>query len=140
MVKRTAKIRSRPVKTGSRALPYFAVLTCADNTGAQRLRLIAVKGYKGRRKRYPKAGVGNMVNCSVIKGSPEMRKQVVQAIIIRQRKEYTRADGSRIKFADNAAVITTPDGDLKGTDIKGPVAREAVNKWPGISGAARMVV
>ncbi len=140
MVSRTAKIRSRPVITGSKSLPYGAVLVCADNTGGQLLRIIAVKGYKGKRKRIPAAGVGDMIKCSVIKGSPEVRKTVVEAIIIRQRKEYKRADGSRVKFEDNAAVVTTPDGDLKGTEIKGPVAREAINKWPGLGGSAGAVL
>lgn len=140
MVSRTAKIRSRPVVTGSRALPYGAVLVCADNTGAQLLRIIAVKGYKGKRKRIPAAGVGDMIKCSVIKGAPDIRKTVVEAIIVRQRKEYRRADGSRVKFEDNAAIVVTPDGDLKGTEIKGPIAREASNKWPGIGGAARAIL
>ena len=140
MVKRIAKVKMRPARMGGKALPHGAVLECADNTGAQKLKIIALKGYKGRRRRYPIGGVGDMVHCSVIKGSPDMRKQVVQAIIIRQKKEYLRPDGTRIKFHDNAAVITSEEGDMKGTEIKGPVAREAINRWPLLAAGSSIVV
>lgn len=140
MVSRIAKVKSKAVKTASKSLPYGAVLKCADNTGAKLLRLIGVKGFKGKRRRIPAAGVGDMIFCSVIKGAPDVRKTVVQAIIIRQRKEYRRAEGSRVKFEDNAAVVVTADGDLKGTEIKGAVAREVANKWPSLSAASRIIV
>jgi len=123
----------------TRALPNGARLFCADNTGAKELEIIAVKNYKGVARRLPSAGVGNMVFVSVKKGTPEMRKQVLPAIIIRQRKEYKRPDGSRIKFEDNAAVIVTPDGNPKGSEIKGPVAKEAAERWPGISRLAKII-
>jgi large subunit ribosomal protein L14 len=87
-----------------------------------------------------KAGIGDMVMCSVKEGSPDIKKQVVPAVIIRQRKEIFRADGTRMKFDDNAAVIVTPEGESKGSEIRGPVAREAVQKWSGIASAAKLVV
>jgi len=74
----------------TRALPTGARVICADNTGAKELEIIAVKNYKGVARRLPSAGVGSMVVVSVKKGTPEMRKQVLPAIIIRQRKEYRR--------------------------------------------------
>ncbi|HIP17674.1 MAG TPA: 50S ribosomal protein L14 [Methanothermococcus okinawensis] len=123
----------------TRALPNGARLVCADNTGAKELEIIAVKNYKGVARRLPSAGVGSMVFVSVKKGTPEMRKQVLPAIIIRQRKEYKRPDGSRVKFEDNAAVIVTPDGNPKGSEIKGPVAKEAAERWPGISRLAKTI-
>jgi len=67
-----------------------------------------------------------MLVVSVKKGTPEMRKQVLNAVVIRQKKEYRRPDGLRVSFEDNAAVITDLDGIPKGTEIKGPVAREVV--------------
>ncbi|GBF35978.1 MAG TPA: 50S ribosomal protein L14 [Methanothermococcus okinawensis] len=124
----------------TRALPTGARVICADNTGAKELEIIAVKNYKGVARRLPSAGVGSMVVVSVKKGTPEMRKQVLPAIIIRQRKEYRRPDGTRIKFEDNAAVIVTPDGNPKGSEIKGPVAKEAAERWPGIARLARIIV
>ncbi|HIP84946.1 MAG TPA: 50S ribosomal protein L14 [Methanothermococcus okinawensis] len=124
----------------TRALPTGARLVCADNTGAKELEIIAVKNYKGVARRLPSAGVGSMVVVSVKKGTPEMRKQVLPAIIIRQKKEYRRPDGTRVKFDDNAAVIVTPDGNPKGSEIKGPVAKEAAERWPGIARLARIIV
>ena len=61
-------------------------------------------------------------------------------IIIRQKKEMLRADGTRMKFEDNAAVVVTPEGEPKGTEIRGPVAREAVQKWSGLASAAKVVI
>ncbi|HIQ38404.1 MAG TPA: 50S ribosomal protein L14 [Methanothermococcus okinawensis] len=124
----------------TRALPTGARVICADNTGAKELEIIAVKNYKGVARRLPSAGVGSMVVVSVKKGTPEMRKQVLPAIIIRQKKEYRRPDGTRVKFEDNAAVIVTPDGNPKGSEIKGPVAKEAAERWPGIARLARIIV
>jgi len=124
----------------TRALPTGARVICADNTGAKELEIIAVKNYKGVARRLPSSGVGSMVVVSVKKGTPEMRKQVLPAIIIRQRKEYRRPDGTRVKFEDNAAVIVTPDGNPKGSEIKGPVAKEAAERWPGIARLARIIV
>ncbi len=123
----------------TRALPNGARLVCADNTGAKELEIIAVKNYKGVARRLPSGGVGSIVFVSVKKGTPEMRKKVLPAIIIRQKKEYRRPDGTRVKFNDNAAVIVTPDGNPKGSEIKGPVAKEAAERWPGISRLAKII-
>jgi len=123
-----------------RALPTGARLVCADNTGARELEIIAVKGYKGVRRRYPSAGVGDIVVVSVKKGSPDMRKQIHYAVIVRQRKEYRRPDGMRVKFDDNAAVITDPNGNPKGSEIRGPVAREAAERFGKIGSIATIIV
>ncbi len=115
-------------------------LECTDNTGAKQLGIISVIGYKGTRRRMPKAGVGDMVVASVKKGRPELRKQIVHGIIVRQRKEYRRSNGMRIKFEDNAAVLTSPEGEPQGSEIRGPMAREAVEKWPQLAGMASIIV
>ncbi len=123
-----------------KALPTGARLVCADNTGAREVEIIAVKGYRGVRRRYPAAGVGDIVIVTVKKGSPEIRKQVHYAVIVRQRKEYRRPDGTRVKFEDNAAVITDPKGNPKGTEIRGAVAREAAERFSKIGSLASAII
>ncbi len=123
-----------------RALPTGARIKIVDNSGAKEIEIIQVKGYKGVRRRLAAAGVGDIVVASVKKGTPEMRKQKVYAVIIRQRKEYRRPNGLRVKFEDNAAVITNEKGEPKGSDIKGPVAKEAAERWPKIASLASIIV
>ena len=114
-------------------------IVCADNSGAKELELIGVKGYKGRKRRYPTAGLGDMVICTVKKGKVNIRKQKVKAVIIRQKMAYKRPNGTRIKFYDNAAVIVNDDGIPKGSEIKGPAAKEIGVRWPKVSGIASML-
>lgn len=124
-----------------RSLPRRAMIDACDNSGAKVIQLLSVKTLKTSKGRFPAAGIGDLITASVIKGNQEMRKTVVQAIIVRQKKEYRRADGTRIKFEDNAAVVLKDDkGNPKGTMIKGPVAKEAAERWPGIAKLAGMVV
>jgi len=124
----------------SRCLPVGAVINCTDNTGARKLRIIQVLGYKGRLRRVPQACVGDMTSVSVREGRPELRKQTFPAVIVRQKKMYSRPDGTRIQFEDNAAVIMTPEGELRGSEIKGPVAREAAERWPRIASMSRIII
>ncbi len=131
----------RAVKASvTKALPIGAILTVADNSGAKEAEIIAVRGYKGTRRRLASAGVGDLVVVSVKKGTPKMRKQVFNAVIIRQKKEYRRANGIRVKFEDNACVITNEDGEPKGSEIKGPVAKEAAERWSKIASIASIIV
>lgn len=122
----------------TRGLSTGSALRCTDNTGARVLRLIQVMGYKGRLRRYPSAAVGDKVTVSVRRGAPDMRKKIFQAVIVRQRKPYKRIDGVWVQFEDNAAVIITPDGEMKGSEIRGPVAREAAERWPRIASVAAL--
>ncbi len=122
------------------ALPIGARLQCVDNTGAREVEIISVKGYKGVRRRLDVAGVGDMIIVSVKKGSVDMRKEVMTAVVVRQKKEYRRADGLRVKFEDNAAVIISPEGVIKGSEIRGPVAKEAADRWPAVGSAASIIV
>lgn len=124
----------------SRGLPVGAVIKCADNTGAKMLYIIQVKSYKGRLSRIPAAKVGDMVVVSVKKGSPELRHQILPAVIIRQRMPFRRIEGSIVQFEDNAAVVMTPEYELKGTEIRGPVAKEAAERWPRIASLSSMIV
>ncbi|MFW6018437.1 MAG: uL14 family ribosomal protein, partial [Halapricum sp.] len=90
--------------------------------------------------RHPKAGLGDKVTVSVTKGTPEMRRQVLEAVIIRQRKPIRRPDGTRVKYEDNAAVIVDENEDPRGTEIKGPVAREVAERFGSIASTATMIV
>ncbi|MBN1159712.1 MAG: 50S ribosomal protein L14 [Candidatus Diapherotrites archaeon] len=114
-------------------------LVCADNSGAKELEVIGVKGYKGRKRRYPAAGLGDMVICSVKKGKVSVRKQKVKAVIIRQKRAYKRPNGTRVKFWDNAAILVNDDGIPKGSEIKGPAAKEVGVRWPKVAGIAPML-
>src|SRR2546428_3977816 len=124
----------------TRVLPVTAELVCADNTGAKVLRIAMVNRYKGRHSRQPSAAVGDFVTVTVKKGPAELRKQVFGAVIVRQKYPIRRLNGVRVSFEDNAAVLVTPEGEIKGTDIKGPVAAEAAEKWPRIANLAGMIV
>jgi large subunit ribosomal protein L14 len=123
-----------------RSLNAGARLEVADNTGARQVEIISVKKYRGVKNRMPKAGIGDILVVSVKKGTPDMRKQILNAVVIRQKKEFRRPDGLRVAFEDNAAVITDVEGIPKGTEIKGPVAREAAERFTKIASAASIIV
>jgi len=125
----------------TRALPVQSKIATCDNSGAKIIKIFTVVGLKTSKGRIPAAGVGDLVQASVVKGRPDMRKQVVFAVIVRQKKEYRRASGDRIKFEDNAAVVCKDEkGNPKGTLFKGAIAKEACDRWPGISKLARIIV
>ena len=124
----------------TRSIPFNAVIVCADNTGAKTLKVIMVTRAKTRLARYPAASVGGHIQCTVKRGPPDLRNQVWGAVVIRQKYAVRRVSGQRICFEDNAAVLVTPEGEMKGTDIKGPVASEAAEKWPRIANLASVVV
>ncbi|MBS3126768.1 50S ribosomal protein L14 [Candidatus Woesearchaeota archaeon] len=125
----------------TRSLPTEAFVATCDNSGAKVLKIFSVKGHKTVRGRIPAAGIGDMVLASVKKGKLELRKTVVLAVIVRQRKEYRRADGMRVKFEDNAAVVLKDEkGNPKGTIFKGPIAKEVAERWPAVAKVAHMVV
>ena len=98
--------QTRGLQNGSR-------LTVIDNTGAKEIEIITVPGYHGVARRVPSAGVGDLVIASVKKGTPQMRRQIVFAVIVRQRRPMRRPDGTMVYFEDNAAVITTETGETK---------------------------
>lgn len=104
-------------------IQHCTELNVADNSGARVVKCIKVLG--GTRRRY--ASLGDIIVCSVKAATPEskIRKgDVVKAIVVRTRKEVRRADGSYIRFDDNAAVIINPASEPIGTRVFGPVARE----------------
>ena len=124
---------TKPLSVGS-------YLNCADNTGVKVFQIISVRGFKGKRRTKPKAGVGSLVICRVHTGTEKVRRQKFKAVIIRQKKEYRRANGMRIRFEDNAAVMVDDKFEAKGSLIKGPVAREAVERFKSIGKTASIIV
>lgn len=124
-----------------RALPVGAYMDTCDNSGAKKIKITAAFGHKTVKGKYPAAGVGDLVAVTVKKGKPDIRKTVVFGVIVRQKKEYRRPDGTRIKFEDNSIVIVKDKkGNPKGTIFKGPIAKEVVERWPAIGKVANMVV
>ncbi len=123
-----------------RGLPAGSLIKCTDNSGAKVLRLVQVAGYKGRLRRVPAAAVGDMVVVSVRRGTPDMRKKLFRAVIVRQRQPYRRPEGNWVQFEDNAAVIITPEGEMRGSEVRGPVAREAAERWPRIASASSTIL
>lgn len=124
----------------SLGLPVGAVMNCADNSGAKNLYVISVMGFGARLNRLPAAGVGDMVLASVKKGKPDLRKKVMPAVVVRQRKPWRRRDGVFLYFEDNAGVIVNPKGEMKGSGITGPVGKECADLWPRIASSAGTVV
>ncbi|PSP80201.1 50S ribosomal protein L14 [Halobacteriales archaeon QS_1_68_20] len=124
----------------TQGLEKGSIITCADNTGARELKIVSVSGYSGTVNRHPKAGLGDKVTVSVTKGTPEMRRQILEAVIVRQRKPIRRPDGTRVKFEDNAAVIIDDVGEPRGTEIKGPIAREVAERFGSVASTATMIV
>ena len=104
-----------------------SMLTVADNSGARFILCVNVPGGSGRRY----AQLGDIIVGTVKKADPRKlvkKHEVVKAVIIRQRKEFKRADGSYIRFDDNAAVLINDANEPVGTRVFGPVARELREK------------
>lgn len=126
----------------TRALPAGARVLVADNSGARIVEIMSVKSYKGVKNRYPSAAIGDLVNCAVKSGIPELKGTVVKAVVVRQKRSFKRLDGTRIKFNDNAVVLIkdVKEGLPSGTAVKGAVAREVVERWPKIAKICSTVV
>jgi large subunit ribosomal protein L14 len=124
----------------TKGLPVGAIIACADNTGAKELQIISVRGFKSHRKLSPIAGVADLVTCRVYKGSENVRHEVMKAVIIRQKRPWKRPNGIWISFEDNAAIVVDDKFEPKGTMIKGPVAKEVIERFPAIGKLASMIV
>ena len=117
-----------------------ANLIASDNSGAKICRIVSVKKGKGKKGRQGKARVADWVKVSVRKGMPDMKGKVFNAVVIRQKQPYRRLNGERIAFEDNAvALLKDEKGNPKGTQIKGPIAREVLERWPQVAKIASSV-
>jgi len=124
----------------TRGLQVGSTILCDDNSGVKIGQIIGVLGWKARRGRVPRVGVGDLVIIAVKKGTPQMKKKVERAVVIRQRKEFRRPSGERIAFEDNAVVLVDDAGLPKGTEIKGAIAREVAERYPKVAAVAAAVV
>ncbi|MEM0437823.1 MAG: 50S ribosomal protein L14 [Candidatus Micrarchaeia archaeon] len=124
----------------TRPLPVGATLFCDDNSGAKELMIIGMAGYRGTKNKYPCGGICDTMIVSVRKGAPKIRKKIEKAVIIRQRKEFKRANGVRVMFEDNAAVLVDDNKLPKGSEIKGAIAREVAERFPKVAAIALAVV
>ena len=125
----------------TRALNQGSECLASDNSGARIVRIAGVKHGKTTKGRQMPAKVGDWVKVPVRAGKPEMKGQVFDAVVIRQRKPYMRKTGERVCFEDNAvALLKDEKGNPKGTQIKGPVAREIQERWKEVSKIADFVL
>ena len=116
-----------------------SLMKVADNTGAKELMCIRVLGGSGRRY----ASIGDIVVCAVKKAAPGgvvKKGDVVKAVVVRTVKESRRADGSYIRFDENACVLLNNQGEVRGTRIFGPVARELRDNYMKIVSLAPEVL
>lgn len=117
-----------------------AKMIASDNSGAKIVRLVSVKKGKGKKGKQGCAKLGDWVKISVRKGVPDMKGKVFDAVVIRQKKSYRRFNGERIAFEDNAvAILKDEKGNPKGTQIKGPIAREIMERWPQVAKIASII-
>ncbi len=125
----------------SRALNIGSYVIAADNAGARVVKITGVKHGKSRKGRQQYAKVADWVKVSVRVGKPDMKGQVFDAVVIRQKKPYRRITGERVCFEDNAvALLKDEKGSPRGTQIKGPVAREIQERWQQVAKIAQFVL
>ncbi len=125
----------------TKGLNQGSQVAVCDNSGAKLLRIVSVIDSKTVKGRISSAGVSDLVLASIKKGRPEMRKQAVYAIIVRQKMPYRRRNGERIQFEDNAAIVLKDEkGNPKGTIFKGAIAKEACERWPAVAKIASIIV
>lgn len=118
-----------------------AKMIASDNSGAKVVKIVSVKKSKAKKGKQVCAKIADWVKVSVKKGIPDMKGKVFDAVVIRQKKAYRRLNGERIAFEDNAVAILKDDkGNPKATQIKGPIAREVMERWAQVAKIASIVV
>jgi large subunit ribosomal protein L14 len=123
-----------------KALNSESMLNCADNSGAKKVQIISFKTYKGRKRRHPRGGVGDVVTCVVKRGDFKLRHKLQYGVIIRQKKEFRRGNGIRVCFEDNALILVDKKLSPIGSDVKGPMAKEVVERFLPLGKIASIVV
>ena len=125
----------------TRGLQIGSNVIASDNSGARIVRITGVVHGKTKRGRHQYAKISDWVKVSVRVGKPDMKGQVFDAVIIRQKKPYMRRTGERVCFEDNAvALLKDEKGNPKGTQVKGPVAREVQERWGQVAKIAQFVL
>ncbi len=131
----------KPISARTTAgLNVGATMIATDNSGAKIVRIVSVKRSKAKKGRQVCAKLADWVKVSVKKGIPDMKGKVFDAVVVRQKKSYRRNTGERIAFEDNAVAILKDDkGNPKGTQIKGAIAREVMERWPSVAKIASII-
>ncbi|MBU0957445.1 MAG: uL14 family ribosomal protein [Nanoarchaeota archaeon] len=125
----------------TRALNIGSLVNAADNSGARIVKIVSIKHGKTRKGRQGYAKLADWVKVSVRKGNPKMKGEVFDAVVVRQRRIWRRNSGERVAFTDNAvALLKDLKGNPKGTQIKGPIAREVQERWKEVAKIASIVV
>lgn len=125
----------------TRGLNIGSYVLASDNSGARIVKIVSVKHGKTKKTRQQYAKISDWVKVSVREGKPDMKGQVFDAVVIRQRKPYRRVTGERVCFEDNAVALLKDDkGNPKGTMIKGAVAKEVHERWKEVAKLAQFVL
>jgi len=132
----------RPISAkATRGLNIGSMVIASDNSGARIVRIVSVKKGKVSKGTQQYAKIADHVKVSVRAGKPEMKGEVFDAVIIRVKRSYRRKTGERVMFEDNAvALFKDAKGNPKGTQIKGPVAREVAERFKAIGKIAQFVL
>ena len=125
MAKKAVKI-NLPTGKPSRLLPIGCQLVCA-NTSVKKVKVFAVKGIQGSKRRTLSGGVGSIVGVTVKKGPEDMKHKMMSALVIRQKYPYTRFNHGKICFEDNAVVLLDEKNAIRKGVIRGVVAREVIS-------------
>jgi len=124
----------------TRGLNIGSILEATDNSGAQICKIVSVKKTHSRKGRQIFAKIADWIKVSVRKGDPKIKGEVFDAVIVRQKKPWRRKSGERVCFKDNAVVLLKDEkGNPKGTQIKGPIAREVQERWKEVAKLASVV-
>jgi large subunit ribosomal protein L14 len=125
----------------TRGLHIGSMVNAADNSGARVVRITSVVHGKSTKGRQQFAKVADWVKVSVREGKPDMKGEVFDAVVIRQKMPYMRKTGERVCFEDNAVVLMKDEkGNPKGTQVKGVVAREVQERWKEVAKLAQFVL
>ncbi len=125
----------------TRALNLGSKVIAADNSGARIVKIVGVKRSGSKKGRQVPAKIADWVKVSVKEGRPDVKGKVFDAVVVRVKKPYRRLTGERICFTDNAVVLLKDEkGNPKGTQIKGPIAREVQERWKEVAKIASIVV
>lgn len=123
----------------TKGLQIGSKILCIDNSGAKELQIIGIKGKRGIRKRVLSAGIADKILVRVTKGAENLKGEVYSAVIVRQKRSFQRSDGTRIKFEDNAAILLGDNDMPKGSKIKGPIAKEVVERFSTVGKVSKVV-
>jgi large subunit ribosomal protein L14 len=125
----------------SRGIPIGAEVEVVDNSGAKLVKIMGVKGFKSIKRKLECGGIGDMFTAHVIKGKPDMKHNVVKCVLVRQKQEYKRPDGTNVKFQSNGVVVLKDEkGNPKGTIVKGVIAKEVGERFPAVARIANIIV